>query len=345
MVGRRKSQLDDTFRFKDLETLEKRIAAQTTLEAVDYQRFIDQKIESLGARLALPLDAPTWGLSRREAVAAPAAAAYLPADTMAAINANAERSERYGRLRWLYAMATVLGLAVAGGALYFDYQIMTEFWTRVFANEFMEVPESLAGSVISKSAQVVFATVAFHFMISSLSDAGRRIFIWLFFILTFGMIAGFGLLNAYLITPPDTPADRSAPGPTTLDDALQSLGLSGDAAAEDSPDRTQEGAPPPDDRVRGWILGAGPMLWLLVPGTAFLAVTGIGALSVHLAETNLSNFVRAGDFRRRRRNMGEFENLHLYKTLIDRMVGRPQAYLDSPQTRRAHLSLASSDAF
>jgi len=324
MLGRRKSRLDDTFRFKELAALERRLKSQSTLEAVDFQRFVDGRIAGLAQRLALDLDEPSWGLGkpRTSALTSPAVS-FLPAVTWRAINVNAERSQRFWRFRGLYLLATLIGLAIAAGALYFDYGIMTEFWTRVFANEFMEVPESLAASVVSKSAQVVFATVAFHFMISSLSEFGRRLFIWLFFILTFGMIAGFGLLNANLMTPLSARDPGASNAPTTLSDALRSLGLGGadDVDVSDAPAEARTRS-----EIEDWMTAAGPTLWLVVPGIAFLAVTGIGALCVHLAETNVQNFVRAGDYRSRRKHLEEFETLQLYKTLIDRLVGAPAAY-------------------
>lgn len=325
MFGRRKSDLEGTFRFKRLEQLERQIRRQSTLKAADFQRFIDQKIQNLAQRLALPLDAPNWPHRRPTAQDAGTltigAADFLPVEAVGAINANAEHSERFWRFGGLYLTAIIAGVVITGGALYFDYQIMTEFWTRVFADEFMEVPESLATSVVSKSAQVVFATVAFHFMISSLSDLGRRIFIWLFFLLTFSMIAGFGLLNANLSMPTSRQdlESLSSRGPTTLSDALQKLGLGSENPPEDADPTAQD-----DKSLQDWVEAVSPILWLLVPAAAFLAVTGIGALCIHLAETNLQNFVKSRDHGKRRGRMDELEELLLYKTLIDRLVGSPK---------------------
>ena len=304
---RGQSSLEKAFHFKLLEQLERRITAQPTLQAVDFQHYLEMQIVNLSERLGIVPDRPTWG---------PSPLVSFPADQGAALNANLVYSQRMHRFGGVYLFAILVGAVVAAGALYFDYHIMTEFWTRVLADEFMEVPPSLVGSVVSKSAQVVFATAAFHFLLSALPSFGRKLFIWVFFLLTFGMIAGFGLLNANISMPadPESLAPSAQQGTTSLKDALGNLGLIRPAQEAMAPPVTAPGA------VESWINNARPVLWLVVPGLVFLVVTGIGALCLQLAEVNLTNFISSRDYISRRKDAAHLVELQLYKTLVDRLV-------------------------
>lgn len=304
------SSLEKAFHFRLLGQLERKIKSQSTLQAADFQHHLELQIGDLSERLAIEPDRPTWGprspLSSRD---------RTQADPGTGINANLVYSQRMQRFGGLYLLAILVGMVVAAGALYFDYHIMTEFWTRVLADEFMEVPPSLVGSVVSKSAQVIFATAAFHFLLSSLPSFGRKLFIWVFFLLTFGMIAGFGLLNANISMPadPEALAPSAGQGPTSLKDALGDLGLIRSEREAVAP------ASPPG-QVETWIRNARPVLWLVVPGLVFLVVTGIGALCLQLAEVNLTNFVTSRDYTSRRKEAAYLAELQLYKTLVDRLV-------------------------
>ncbi len=321
-----RGRLEKIFHFKQLGRLEAKIKRQDTLEARDFQSYINGKIAGLGQRLSLPIDEPTWGpqplghSGSSPSDVATSGDAALASHDQGFINGNLEQSRRMARFTGLYLLAALVGFAVMAGALYFDFQIMSEFWTRVLADEFMEVPESLVGSVVSKSAQVVFATAAFHFLLSSLSGFGRKLFIWVFFLLTFGLIAGFGLMNASLTTLPQLDSQTtSSTGPSSASDALSDLGLGPDAGSEVSAPSTEGLA----TQVKTWTDALQPLLWLLVPGMAFLAVTGIAALSLHVAQTNVQNYVKSLDYRGRRKLMAELEELQLFKMVIDRLVGVP----------------------
>jgi len=307
MAWGRESSLEKVFHFRRLEQLERKIRSQSALQAADFQRHLEQQIADLSQRLAVAPDRPSWG---------PRLPVSVEASSRAAINANFVYSQRLHRFGFIYLLAILIGVVVAGGALYFDYHIMTEFWTRVLADEFMEVPPSLVGSVVSKSAQVIFATAAFHFLLSALPSFGRTLFIWVFFLLTFGMIAGFGLLNANISMPadPQALAPSAERGPTSLKNALGDLGLIQPRARTPSAPHVVPGT------VESWIISARPVLWLVVPGLVFLVVTGIGALCLQLAEVNLTNFVMARDYATRRKDTDCLGELQLYKTLVDRLV-------------------------
>ena len=244
------------------------------------------------------------------------------------ISQNLETSRRYFNYSWLYLGAAIVGLMITAGALFVDYQIMNEFWTRILANEFMEVPEDLANSVVSKSAQVIFATAAFHFFIGKLPEWGRTTFIALFFVLTAAMITGFGLLNANISMPTDTSeisllgnsATEEAP---SLNDALVALGL---GEPEEAPVVT---ATPVSDEPRvSQFSGLGvlvedarPFMWMFVPGLVFLVVTGIGALCLHMAEHNIQNFVKSLDYPGRNKRVNELNELRRFRAVVQNMPG------------------------
>jgi hypothetical protein len=237
------------------------------------------------------------------------------------VDQNLYTSEHYHKYWFLYMLAAILGAMICIGALFVDYQIMHEFWSRVVANEFMEVPEGLANSVISKSAQVIFATAAFHFVLSRW-EFSRTVFIVIFFFLTVVMISGFGFLNTS-ISVPENPETMSASAPSvneepSLTDALVAMGL---AAPEETATAAPSAASAPiqtdmasgeatwDVTFRDQINRARPFLWMFVPGLVFLVVTAIGALALQSAEENIQNFIKSLDYPSRKRRVSELKQL------------------------------------
>jgi len=322
MFGTSNDQLENAFGFRKLKNLEQQIERQTVLQPEDFQASIEQKIDGLIFRLTVPLSEPSWGPRIPRASRNPSLiqSPGLSAETLEAVHVNLEKSHRYARYSGLYLLAALLGACVTLGALYVDYEIMNEFWTRILADEFLDVPPNLANSVISKSAQVIFATAAFHFFLSRLNAFGRTIYIWVFFLLTFAMISGFGLMNANISMPvnPDDLAPTTDSGPVSIQDALNNLGLKGEAEPQ-APSISGTGGL---NQLESWLRESRPLLWLIVPGLVFVVVTGIGALSLQLAETNLQNFIKSRDYRSRAKLVAELEQQQLYKALVDRMVGR-----------------------
>jgi len=327
MFGTSNDKLEKSFGFRKLKNLEQQIEHQSVLQPEDFQTSIQQKIDGLLHRLTVPLSEPSWGpriahdpIQHTPLTSSVVQASGLNSETLEAVHINLEKSHRFARYSWLYLVAAVLGVCVTLGALYVDYEIMNEFWTRILADEFLDVPPNLANSVISKSAQVTFATAAFHFFLSRLNTFGRTIYIWVFFVLTFAMISGFGLMNANISMPanPEDLAPTSESGPVSIQDALDNLGLQNRSERQDSARPTEGGL----SDLETWLRDARPLLWLIVPGLVFVVVTGIGALSLQLAETNLQNFVKSRDYRSRIKLVAELEQQQLYKALVDRMVGR-----------------------
>jgi|GEM_PF-1930528 len=353
---KKKDILDETFGFDRLQKLQHELAKQTGIEeedvgtiltASDFVRFIDRKIIGLRQRLVTELDHPSWGPkgSRRDAEKAqdaefnrlkdettlnfdpiaPMATQNMDGqDSLIKISQNLDQSERYFHFSWLYLGAALIGLMVMSGALFVDYQIMNEFWTRILSNEFMEVPASLSNSVISKSAQVIFATAAFHFFLNKLPGYGRTAYITVFFLLTAIMITGFGFLNANISMPSNpesimAPANEDVP---SMNDALVAMGLAEpDAPVVETPvvskARTSYFA-----EFGYFMKDARPIMWMLVPGLVFLVVTGIGALSLQVAEHNVQNFVKSLDYPTRKKRANELDELTRFKAIAENMQGK-----------------------
>ncbi len=309
-----------SFHFKRLEKLERWLKRRDIVQAVDYQRFVDDKVISLGTRLAVPYDAPSWGLSHRPQDSdSTGFTELLEYSVQVAIDVNREMSERARRYIPLYLGAMVISLLIVAGALFVDFQILNEFWTRAMFPDFArELADTFGGSAFAKSLQVVFATLAFHFFLGSLSASGRKVFIGFIFLVSLSIVVGLGLLNAGVTNPN---AGANEPAARSLEDVLGDLGLSEGEILEEE-DQTFS------DQVNDAFEGVQSVAWIFVPSVVFLVVTGIAALFTQAAETNARNIVRAMEYRERRRLTQEFEEMTLCKALIDRLVGQPQAYDD-----------------
>ncbi len=169
--------------------------------------------------------------------------------------------------------AIVLGLSVFIIALFVDYNIIHEFWTRALANEFMEVPPALATSVTFKSMQVLFATLAVHYLISHIGHGGRVAYSLFIFALTAAMVMGIGLLWANNSLPPGAKVfgvdvNQSA---QSIDAFAKSMGIATPAHTE---------APTSE---LAWLKQYEAPIWLFSLGVIFLVVASIGAMSLHTA--------------------------------------------------------------
>ncbi len=120
-----------------------------------------------------------------------------PRDEDYVIARNMEKSRQIAHYRNLYVGAIVFTLGVALLAMFVDYHIIREVWTRALSNEFMQVPDSLKSSVVFKSLQVVFAVLIVHFMLKITGVYGRNTMIVAAFLLVLVMIGSLGYLNAY----------------------------------------------------------------------------------------------------------------------------------------------------
>lgn len=237
------------------------------------------------APLAPPSDAESYALGRRgvplnEPVLAAEIERFDENQSRKALELSIERATLNRNITGLgvrthLLTALVFGILIFASALWVDYHIVREFWTRVLANEFLEVPPELADSVIFKSMQVVFATLAVHFLLRSIGKVGRAIFAGFVCLLAIAMVWGIGILVANDALPAGAKlfgVNLSAES-QGVDDTLAALGL---APAD-------EAAAAADDLDRSTVESAQTMIWLGSLSAIFLIVTGVGALALHSA--------------------------------------------------------------
>ena len=299
-------------------------------------------------RLKTPVDEPSWGpdwVKRGEKVAAHhhkkpgAMARMLPfgkkdddeedeeeplserertdSDIIAR---NMEKSRQVAHYRPLYLIAAGLALAILLLAMFVDYHIIREVWTRALANEFMVVPPALQSSVVFKSLQVVFAVLIVHFMLKISGVYGRNAMIVASFILALVMIGGLGYLVAY----------NNMAGATSAQQEQRSNEATGNGAIDQLFDNDNQAKAQPVAQVTqapvaqasatdGVSLGlpklsqtsladADSWFWLAFASVIFFIVTTVAALYMQTVENNVRNFHIARDYSHRRR---QFAQLHL----------------------------------
>ncbi|MEQ9145760.1 MAG: hypothetical protein RLO08_15545 [Parvibaculaceae bacterium] len=240
------------------------------------------------------------------------ASSLVSDDQRQKINANFLESQRAARFRPYYFGAIFFTVLVAAAALFVDYMIVTEFWTRALANEFLELPGSLASSVAFKSLQVLFATLAAHIFLEHMSSFGRGVFVRALFILALTMLGGVGLLLALMSLPAGL-ADAGLGGPgASLGQALSGLGIETEAARDAVAAQTSL------DQMRAYQ----PVFWMASLSVVFLVVTGVAALFLHYALGNLKKIFETRDFAERKADTArlaalEAEYARNRETLID----------------------------
>jgi hypothetical protein len=214
----------------------------------------------------------------------------IPEDTREKISRNYVASEREARFASFHFFAFVLIGLIAVGALIVDYAIVSEFWTRALANEFLELPGALGSSVAFKSMQVLFATVAAHILYEQLSAFGKAVFVRIVFVLALAMLLGVGVLLALMSLPNGIAATSDGSVGSSLGNALAGLGIASTATQETTRVASEV------DQMRGWQ----PLAWLASLGIVFLVVTGVAALCIHYAVAALRRVFHARDFKHRR---------------------------------------------
>jgi hypothetical protein len=299
-------------------------------------------------RLKTPVDQPSWGpdwVKRGERVAGHAQGKPSPMAKMlpfgrkeeieddaddGPLNArersdseiiarNMEKSRQVAHYRPLYLVAALFALAILGIAMFVDYHIIREVWTRALANEFMVVPPALQSSVVFKSLQVVFAVLIVHFMLKITGAYGRNTMIVASFILALVMIGGLGYLVAYNNMAGGTSVQHeqsAAPTDTSnsIDQLFNNDSNMGDAKAQPVAAQVTQTA-----SNAGFSLGlpklsqtsladADSWFWLAFASVVFFIVTTVAALYMQTVENNIRNFHIARDYSHRRR---QFAQLHL----------------------------------
>jgi hypothetical protein len=239
-------------------------------------------------------------------------------DDAAIISRNMEKSRQVSHYKPLYAMAAALALTILLVAMFVDYHIIREVWTRALANEFMVVPPALQSSVVFKSLQVIFAVLIVHFMLKITGAYGRNTMVVAAFVLAIVMIGGLGYLVAYNNMAGGTSTTleqhQSQPGqPSNSIDSLfaspggvQNAALMRPAAQSASvTDGVSLGLP---KLSQSSLADADSWFWLAFASVVFFIVTTVAALYMQITENNVRNFHIANDYRHRQK---QFAQLHL----------------------------------
>jgi hypothetical protein len=292
-------------------------------------------------RLKTPVDTPSWGpdwVKRGERVAAarqrrgwwfaPWIARHDDEDSeeernpltpeqrddAAVIMRNMEKSRQVAHYRLLYLLAAGIALVIAALAMFVDYHIIREVWTRALANEFMVVPPALQSSVVFKSLQVIFAVLIVHVFLRITGVYGRNVMISAAFVLALVMVGGLGYLVAYNNMAGATSAtlehprdDGASPSGSSSIDALFSKPAEPAAATitPASSDGVSLGLPKLSTTS---LANADSWFWLAFASVIFFIVTTVAALYMLTVENNVRNLHIARDYRHRQR---QFAQLHL----------------------------------
>jgi len=348
---RRLDLSDDFMHGLSPEEFHKEAEALAAMTAAARARLRAQLIE----RLKTPVDRPTWGpdwVRHGERVAAPrreekgngrlaklfsfgkkdddddkadkdaeeedsrpAALNSEQTDDAAVISRNMEKSRQVSHYKPLYALAALLALSILLVALFVDYHIIREVWTRALANEFMVVPPALQSSVVFKSLQVIFAVLIVHFMLKITGAYGRNTMVIAAFVLAVVMIGGLGYLVAYnnMAGGTSTTLEQHQGQPTNSIDSLfaspggmQNASLTRPAVQTASAtDGVSLGLP---KLSQSSLADADSWFWLAFASVVFFIVTVVAALYMQIAENNVRNFHIAKDYRHRQK---QFAQLHL----------------------------------
>jgi hypothetical protein len=336
---RRKALSHELFHGLSPEEFDREAKSLADAEAMTPQtraRLEAQLIE----RLKTPVDAPSWGpdwVKRGERVAAaaqdrregrfaawfgkreddegetPDPLSIAQRDDTTIIMRNMEKSRQVAHYRPLYILAAVIAIGIAALAMFVDYHIIREVWTRALANEFMVVPAALQSSVIFKSLQVIFAVLIVHFFLRITGAYGRNIMITAAFVLALVMIGGLGYLVAYnnmagaTSATLDRPRDdgASASGSSSIDALFSKPAETASAAVTPASDGVSLGLPKLSSTS---LANADSWFWLAFASVIFFIVTTVAALYMLTVENNVRNLHIARDYKHRQR---QFAQLHL----------------------------------
>jgi hypothetical protein len=327
----------------------KALAAMEAMTPTVRARLKAQLIE----RLKTPVDEPSWGpdwVRRGERVApkkrkgkgiaagilafagrkkkdddedeAPGPLNAQETDDADVISRNMEKSRQVAHYKPLYVAAAMLALAILLTAMFVDYHIIREVWTRALANEFMVVPPALQASVVFKSLQVIFAVLIIHFMLKITGAYGRNTMVVAAFVLALVMIGGLGYLVAYnnMAGATSTQLEQHAPPSNAIDQLFASEGGVQRAAVVTQPAVTQEASAADGVSLglpklsQSSLANADSWFWLAFASVIFFIVTTVAALYMQTFENNVRNCHIANDYKHRQK---QFAQLHLLE-LADR---------------------------
>ncbi len=251
----------------------------------------------------------------------------IDSDTRRVVNAHLAETNRFsGKLA--LALGALASVVVFAGALFADYAILSEFWTRALMNEFLEVPPALVSSLWSKSLQVIFAALALHFLVSRMTHFGRGVFISGLAVVTVFLLISIGVLSGQS-TPRTDAASAGQESSASVDETLAALGLaSAGDGAENGAEVTAASLAParegwwPD--VLGWFQAYSWDIWYM---SIFLVVTSVGALALHSAASQFSRLVKLENEETRRQQRYKLRQLesefHVHDQFLKEIVRAP----------------------
>ncbi len=241
------------------------------------------------------------------------ASAASPTNDDYIIARNMEKSRQVAHYRGLYIGAILFTLGIALLAMFVDYNIIREVWTRALSNEFMQVPDSLKSSVVFKSLQVVFAVLIVHFMLKITGVYGRNTMIVAAFLLVLVMIGSLGYLNAYNNMSGGTSTtlehqQTDQPGNNAIDRLFQTSAPAADTAHVQNASVVGEYSLGLPKLSQNSLANADSWFWFAFASFIFFIVTVVAALYMQGAENNIRNVGLARDYKHRQR---QFAQLHL----------------------------------
>ncbi len=335
--------IQETFALDIVESLENDERYEPTAAVDNVQR----RMNNLREELSQPLEHPTWGPklkykdfkrgtkkswnSARDRIARygddfdadergadRSESRRTLHDQDKAIAYNWEQSRRYSRYGSLYLATGIFCAFIVLAALFVDFAIIQEFWQRALANEFLDVPAAFSTSIIAKSLQVLFATIAIHLLIRHLPKSMIVGFTSVLFLLTVIMLFGLGFLLADSSIPVENAAlldGESDEG--SLGSALADYGIPLEGTSDDvSSNGTINDAVIPEWAQEFLNIGRA-VGWLIALTSIFFVVASVGALFLLWTEKNIRNFIIARDFSDRSggtTNLRRLEALNVHLT-------------------------------
>lgn len=170
----------------------------------------------------------------------------------------------------------IVGLGVFAAAIVVDYAIVSEYWTRLLSNEFGEVEPSMVATVCAKSLQVLFATLAMHFIFSAYGGVLRGLVSLLLFSVTFLMLLAIGIVWANASMPEGTKVFTGETSSTAraIEQFSQSMGV---VPKGQQSDANSVAAPIP------WLRENEIGIRLVSLAIVFVIVASIGAMALDTA--------------------------------------------------------------
>ncbi len=309
-MGRDGRELTDDYLIAKLDEYDARITEAVCMRRAQ-RDLVRTRFRDMVAAILGPENRIRWNRSDN----------LVDSDTRRIVNAHlAETNKLSGK--FALALGALASAIIFVGALYADYAILSEFWTRSFMNEFLEVPPALVSSLWSKSLQVLFAAIAIHYLVSRMTHFGRGIFISGVAVVTVFLLISIGTLSGQSTPRVDaTGVEQSSS--ESADATLAALGLLPAAVAETGSEEDVAAAAAQAPRegwwpdLLGWFQAYSWDIWYM---SIFFVVTSVGALALHSASTQFSRLVKLEDEETRRKQRFNLRRLESEYNVHDQFL-------------------------